>query len=554
MSGCALILLNLSKNWKPGDGKTSTVSDARALLAPVIYAFGQRGFTEPAPVSVVKKEALQDDWKDCVAAVRAVQDAGGQVREPVGNRVVFWVADQSNPGKLGDPQGLGLQWPFRPDSHIARVSGPILDGTDPKPKRLFFFDSINEAAATESDVDASPGLWPKAASPQDNDPSRSVTTQPQQPAVGARRPWMATALFAVWIASGIILALWLWLAGDFVRAAVANFETSAANCIAMKPSSDSNAPPVVDPTAWKSDCDTGWGDAWKKAKSDVTGGRKGGILPWIGANLAKNATLTVLVPLVIAMGSIVVLMLAAGMAAKGLWFGVLIDDSRNRMSLSRAQQVAWTILIIASLAIMGWFNAAMATGASPSSGWTLFPSIPAALWAALGLNLFATPYLSSWILDKKDPTLQIQVGEPNGASPAAVVPPPATGPSQATQLVRPARLDTNDSTSEASWIDLVTGETEGTDHQLDLSRIQYLIISGALLSSYFMALANLLGDINGRTIMTAAASGNAVFASMPEVAGTFLGLLVLSHAGYLAFKATAPATASGDAGKRSGNG
>lgn len=553
LSTCALILLNLSKNWKPGDGQTSTISDARALLAPVIYAIGQGGFTEPAPISVVKREALHDAWKDCVAATRAVQDAGGQIRQPVGNRVVFWVADESNPGKLGDPPGLGLQWPFRADSHIVRISGPILDGTDPKPKRLFFFDSINEAAAMESDVDASPGLWPKAALPQDKAPSRSGLSQPRQSTGGVGRPWMATALFTLWIASGIILALWLWLAGDFVRAAVTNFEPSAASCVAMKSSVDNSAPEPA-PSAWTRDCDDQWKMAWDQAKKSVTAGKKSGVLSLIGANLAKNATLTVVVPFIIAIGSIIVLMLAAGMAVKGRWFGVLIDDRRNRMSLSTTQQVAWTVLIIASLAIMAWFNAAMASGASPSSAWTLFPSIPSALWAALGVNLVATPYLSDWILNKKDPALQSQgsrVETQNGVSPAAVVPPAASGALQA-PFVRPAPLDKNNSLSEASWIDLVTGETEGTDTQLDVSRIQHLIISGALLSSYFMALANELGDITGRTIMTAAASSRAVFASMPPVAETFIGLLVLSHAGYLAFKATASATASGSSGDQSG--
>ena len=470
MSGCALILLNLSRNWKPGDGKTSTISDARALLAPVIYALGQQGFPEPAPASVVKQDALQDVWKDCVEAAEAVQDESGQIRQPAGKRVVFWTADNSNTGKLADPEGLGLEWPFRANSHIARVSGPILDGTDPKPKRLFFFNSINETEAIKSDGDASQGLWPRAAPLPDNDLSQNGTAPPRQLAVGAARPWMATALFVVWIASGILLALWIWLAGDFVRTAAADFETRAANCIVMKQGGDAAAP-EPDPAAWTHDCDVQWRQAWDDARKAVTHGGKNRTLSLIAANLQANATVTVVAPFVIAMGSIIVLMFAAGMAVKGLWFGVLIDDSRNRISLSSTQQVAWTVLIIASLAIMGWFNAATASGASLSTAWTLFPSIPAALWAALGVNLVATPYLSDWILNRKDPSLQSGASSlvvQTGATSTAVVPPAAGGGVRA-PFVRPAPLDKNATVSEAGWVDLVTGETAGTDTQLDVS-------------------------------------------------------------------------------------
>ena len=65
-----------------------------------------------------------------------------------------------------------------------------------------------------------------------------------------------------------------------------------------------------------------------------------------------------------------------------------------------------------------------------------------------------------------------------------------------------------------------------------------------------MALASELGNVTGRTIMSAAASSGDVFATMPPVADTFIGLLVLSHAGYLTFKATAAATAIGAARAR----
>jgi hypothetical protein len=240
-------------------------------------------------------------------------------------------------------------------------------------------------------------------------------------------------------------------------------------------------------------------------------------------------------PFFLAMGSIVVLLLASGLATKGVWFGVLIDD-RNRISLSRTQQVAWTILLLAALSIMGWFNAAVGAVASPTAA-SILPTIPGALWAALGVNLVATPYLSDLILDKKDPGRQPSQG---AAAPDAVASKQQPGGFLGVaSIIRPARLDENQNPQQASWIDLVTGETSNTDQQLDVSRIQHLVISGALLTTYFTALASQLGDIAG--IIGRITTGVGAFAAMPPVdPTTFVGLLGLSHAGYLVFKANAP--------------
>ena len=470
-------------------------------------------------------------------------------------------------------------WEIGPDGAPRNAEPPLPPGSSWVPKEStrqsdFKAPDGRYFRLYESDVIAPPGssAWVSGF-------TRSGLPKPPAAAVRAGRPWMATALFVLWVASGILLALWLWLAGGFVRAAIANFEAPAApapalsapaqepaasppaeapaphtaslaTCVKMIPSKDDPKILEPDPSAWTQQCEARWHGAWDKA----TGGANSGVLAWIGANLATSATLTVVGPFIIAMGSIIVLMLAAGIAIKGYWFGALIDDRRYRMSLNRTQQAAWTILIIGSLAIMGWFNAAMATGAPSSSAWTLFPYMPAAIWAALGVNLVATPYLSDWILNKKDPALLSQgsqLGVLDDASPAAAVS-PATPAGLQVPFVRPARLDTNNNPSQAGWVDLVTGETDGTGTQLDVSRIQHLVISGALLSSYFMALANQLGGITGRTIMTAAVSSTAVFASMPTVSQTFVGLLGISQAGFLVFKATATAAPTGGAGDQSG--
>jgi hypothetical protein len=67
--------------------------------------------------------------------------------------------------------------------------------------------------------------------------------------------------------------------------------------------------------------------------------------------------------------------------------------------------------------------------------------------------------------------------------------------------------------------------------------VQHLIISGLLISIYLMLLAKLMASVTGEMIVTAFKTGQPPFSEMPPVGETFLGLLLLSHGGYLAFNA-----------------
>jgi hypothetical protein len=156
-----------------------------------------------------------------------------------------------------------------------------------------------------------------------------------------------------------------------------------------------------------------------------------------------------------------------------------------------------------------------------------------ALWAALGINLVATPYLSDVILSSKEQKKDAATTNPlpNAPTPTLAV----------RNIVTPASIATKRSAKEAAWTDLITGETEGTDQAIDISRVQHLVISGTLLTTYLMALADALGDVGGPSIMSAIGANKSIFTEMPGVGtGTFLGLLGISQAGYLIFKANAP--------------
>jgi hypothetical protein len=338
-----------------------------------------------------------------------------------------------------------------------RFSGPVLDGADSKPKRLFFFLEPIDPDGMILDKDISSGFWPK---PDIMSPAGRVSAV-QGMAAGsvvpapAHRPVLATVLFILWLCMGAYVALWIWSAVDFA----------------------SNSAPQG-----------GWLEFlfWKPLKVDAT-------------------HFSLVLPFVVTLITVGLLMVAAGLALNGRWFGVIIDE-RNRFSLSRAQQVAWTILLLGGLGVMGWFNARVGL---PTGILDAFPSMNAALWAAIGINLAVTPFLSAAILDLKDQPQQ------------------ADAP-VSQNIVRPAALHKNISAQDANWAELVTGETQGTDSQPDVSRLQHLVISGLLLTTYFIQLTNALAQV---------ATPPTTFAAMPPVGQTFIGLLAFSHAGYLVFKA-----------------
>jgi hypothetical protein len=509
ITNCARVLLALTKDWQAADGNAATLSDARAMLARSIYAIDGKGFPEPASDELVKQRDLQDTWTACVAAARSTLDEKGEPYEPYGSRLVLWTADSSDPGRLGDVQGLGLNWPTQSDSHVARVSGPILDQPHGKPKRLFFFDRINEQFAIEKDGGAGLGLWPRA---DKIIPTADGTLA--SPAILPRRMGWATALFILWLLSGIGLTLGMWWVGELMhdtapRAATSDCALATAATPAPTPSP---ALKIDKPTA----CDT----AWSRERDLVSESYDALARRVVWIMIGSGPSFSLIRPLIGTMLSMAILLLAVGLAWKGLWFGVLIDE-RNRLSMSRVQQAAWTILLLSGLIVMAWFNATLMRGAqATNAGFELFPAMDAQLWAALGVNLLVTPILSSAILTGKAAAQQ-------GQTDLAL-----------RQFVRPAALDKNPSPKQWSWLDLVTGETTDTQDQVDIGRVQHLIISGGLLTTYFVALIGWLDHVSGSTIALAVANHNALFTNMPDVgSGTFVGLLALSHAGYLAFKA-----------------
>jgi len=201
---------------------------------------------------------------------------------------------------------------------------------------------------------------------------------------------------------------------------------------------------------------------------------------------------------------IVLLCACIGKAISRSWTGV-IESARNRVSLSRLQMFAWTVLVLSAVLTAGASNFFLGVDAS-----ALSVAIPGDLLAVMGIaatSLVAAPAV-----------LSLKAAPAPAAAAAA-----AQGVSSGIYR-RPASLS-------ASWLDLFRGDEEGNCATPDLSKIQQFLITVGLVALY--------GAMIGQMFLAAGPIG-----ALPPLGENFVWLLGISHAGYLAYKAV-PHPASG---------
>jgi hypothetical protein len=204
----------------------------------------------------------------------------------------------------------------------------------------------------------------------------------------------------------------------------------------------------------------------------------------------------------------------SGYLVNGRIDGILIDD-RNRLSLSRLQWVAWFIVLLGGYYTEAVWNMA---GKGP------FPDMQRDLWVLLGI-VSGSAVASNLIVDQKKAGTQ-----PVGQAPPASPPQPG----QPDQI---GRIDRNVTVEEASWADLFLGEEVANRDVVDISRLQQLVITVLLVVSYVTFLWDVLGTAAGTMNMPPVAdTGDKHLANGTQHG--FLWLLGISHAAYLAYKAT----------------
>jgi hypothetical protein len=219
---------------------------------------------------------------------------------------------------------------------------------------------------------------------------------------------------------------------------------------------------------------------------------------------------------------LMVMLMLISYAIGGGAFSFLVDE-RNRTSLSRLQLSAWTILLIG-----GYWTLAFWDIRCGARGGTMgpFPAMQYDLWLLLGIvNISAIA--SPLILQTKA----------NAATPEVNTSPPHVVASQVSEI---GELDSRVNRSGASWIDLFIGEEVANRSNIDVSRLQQFIITLLLVAAYAYLLD---GTVSGLEVGDPNKPYSVV--NMPSVGQTFLGLLAISHAGYLAAKAL-PKTLPGD--------
>jgi hypothetical protein len=215
-----------------------------------------------------------------------------------------------------------------------------------------------------------------------------------------------------------------------------------------------------------------------------------------------------------------------GWVIRGRPAGLLIDQ-RNKMSLSRLQSVAWTVLVLGTFWTAAewqvrreWRESDSTTGTTTDERGPLDIPIPQELWVAIGIS--ATALVGSSLIK----TAKAQ------ASPAGVPDPSVPAPAGATMVQvrgKPVsvvgRLQVKASPDEASWTDMFKGDEAADFDYLDIGKVQMFFFTVVLVLAYGVAIAEVFHALNGSPF------------EFPDLSEGAVTLLAISQGTYLADKA-----------------
>ena len=245
---------------------------------------------------------------------------------------------------------------------------------------------------------------------------------------------------------------------------------------------------------------------------------------------AESGSASILAPLATVIAGLVLMVVALGLGTKQRVAGMWID-TRNRVSLARAQITLWTIVALAGYMTFAMFNVGFSdivTSASEMSRYQAFPAIPASIAAALGIATTST-MLSALILPTKDRggspiDIEVRGGDPGDLRKRGL---PFFG-------AESEGLDRRPSPADASIADVFMGEEKANADTVDIARLQNVVITITLVLGFLLQLIGLSRSISVATMLDAK---TAIFASLPEFNAAFTSLLLASHATYLVAKA-----------------
>jgi hypothetical protein len=271
---------------------------------------------------------------------------------------------------------------------------------------------------------------------------------------------------------------------------------------------------------WRAAVATDQNQVWKKYYF----GWMYGLTAWVTGLSSDAGSTSIAVPYVITLIGTAGLLAALGLSTKGRVAGIWID-TRNRVSLARAQVTLWTMVVLSGYLVLSMFNigfAAVLQSPEALVSYHAFPSIPESVAVALGISTAST-MLSALILGTKDkePELNFAGAQDPATRGAAFFGVQTTG------------LDKRAIPAQASLTDIFMGEENANSDTVDVARLQNVLITITLVFGFFSLLLEWMSDIKMVTMLNAR---EAIFQSLPQLGATFTSLLGLSHATYLISK------------------
>jgi len=548
----------------PKDGSDATLARLHAVVAKLAVAAKGRGLDArlrkaPAPRVGQPGAATYEKMKATVDAVQA----GTWTGSPLPARAAIWEITASGAPRVDSPLPPAARWIL--DQDVA-AGGDFVLGAASDGRIYRMFES-------------------KASAQDDELPLVSIVSGTGLRLPDARSPYSRLAWtlgmlgVALLIFGGAALSAWVGMAMSGARKALAATSVVSQYQLVLKVATVCAGDSAIMPLGTRvSVCDSllgdqkhldlpkeaekiNWGAAtavltaanacmgaptkdgcntiWRAAVAvDQDQGWTGRIFGWMHAAAnylneasAQSGSVSIVVPFLIALVGIAGLVIGLGLGTKGRATGLWID-TRNRVSLARAQVTLWTVVAFAGYMVLAMFNigfAGILASSADLATYQAFPGIPASVAAALGIAS-ASPMLSALILPTKDKAgqeLQFAIDGASGDDGLRTRGVPFFGAAS-------SGLDKRASPALASMADIFMGEEKVNADTVDVSRVQNVVITIMLVTGFFSVLTGMMSDISATAMLSAK---GAVFPSLPELGASFTSLLLMSHATYLVAKA-----------------
>ena len=243
-----------------------------------------------------------------------------------------------------------------------------------------------------------------------------------------------------------------------------------------------------------------------------------GIVPFAAPWVDKSAQEGALYPWLVELVVIFFLFVNIGLGFKGYWFGILVDG-RNKIALSRLQIMLWTILFVATFLVVYLWNVGHlfdATGNKIDIAKALDLTVPDAVWVLMGI---------AGVSAAGSPLILSAKPAPNPGDPPPAAPRDANKFLDGVVVKRRAGV-------RPKWSDVILGDEAGNGDEIDISKLQQLLLSLVAVAAYAYAIAESLVSVAPHGTAT-----GSILTQLPGMTGGFLTLIGASHATYLSYKA-----------------